>query len=168
MENSILNYDLTTLKNIVNKKNVNEIIFKIFDDDKKPNWTPLIKVATLKKKREENLRYNGVVSSFNSNDDYKLAKLLINSGADLNYQDKNGNTALIYCVYYNNIKLLKLLIKSGADLNIKDNNGSSALIIAGYSNKFNIGDILIKSGADQTIKNNNGDNYSIFLKLLKI
>ena len=50
VRNSINNYDIELLKKSVNPSIVNKQIFKIFDDDKKPLWTPLIKISTLKTK----------------------------------------------------------------------------------------------------------------------
>lgn len=165
IKNAILNYDLAALKRIANKNNVNEVIFNIFSDDSKPSRTPLVKVSTLKKERYENKRYNGIESIYNSSNDCKLAKVLIKAGADLNYKDSNGQTALMYCIYSKNFKLLKLLVKAGADLNIKNNNGMTALLIAAYSNKRRYAEYLIKAGADKTIKNNNGEDYYSFEKL---
>lgn len=55
---SINNYDIELLKKSLNPSIVNKKIFKIFDDDKKPLWTPLMKISTLKKQREDDNRYN--------------------------------------------------------------------------------------------------------------
>jgi ankyrin repeat protein len=151
--------DLEYLKN-----NVNNVIFNIFDDDVEPNWTPLLKVSTLKKEREENLRYNNIKSNKSKNYDCELAKILIDAGADLNYQDKNGHTALMYCVYFDNINLLKLLIDNGANLNLKNTSGCTALYISGYYKNLDIANILIQSGADVTIKNKDGYTYNDFFE----
>ena len=156
---SINNYDLDLLKNSITPRIVNKHIFKIFDDDEKPLWAPLIKISTLKKHREDELRYNGISINKNEDDDCELAKIIINNGADLDIKDRNGNTALHYCVYYKNYKLMELLIKEGADLNIQDNNGNTPLqlsVMRGYTNFSNL---LINNGADKNIKNFNGENF---------
>lgn len=167
MKNAILNNDLSTLKKVVNKVNVNKVIFTIFDDDEIPNWTAIIKISQLKKERFDKKRYNGIDSIYDTLSDCKLAKVLVKAGADLNYKDKNGHTALMYCVYYKNFKLLKFLIKAGADLNVTNNSGMTALLIAGYYNRPKYAKYLIKSGANDTIKNNNGEtffDYKLFKK----
>jgi ankyrin repeat protein len=47
-----------------------------------------------------------------------LIKLLINAGANLNLQDKNMCTALIYQVENGSYENFGLLVESGADLNL--------------------------------------------------
>ncbi|MEI0539122.1 ankyrin repeat domain-containing protein, partial [Brachyspira pulli] len=44
----------------------------------------------------------------------ELAKLLIESGADINAKDKDGNTALDYARYRDNSEIEQLLIEKGA------------------------------------------------------
>jgi ankyrin repeat protein len=155
---SINNYDTILLKKSISTKIVNKQIFKIFVDDKKPLWTPLIKISTLKKYREDDERYNGSKVDKDENDDCDLAKIIIDNGADLNTQDRNGNTALHYCVYYRNYKLMELLVKEGANINIQDNNGNTPLQLSVMRKYNNFSDFLIKNGADKTIKNFNGEN----------
>ena len=54
---------------------------------------------------------------------WNLAKVkeLIKAGVDINHQNKNGNTALILSLIYNNIEIVEELISAGADWNIKNN-----------------------------------------------
>lgn len=70
--------------------------------------------------------------------DYKIVKLLVENGADVNYMDTIGDakqTPLIHTIdtTYNNIKIetqlqiVKYLLKNGADKNIKDSRGNIAL-----------------------------------------
>lgn len=47
-------------------------------------------------------------------------QLLITFNARLNIQDSKGNTALHYCVAYNNITCLEILVERGASLDIKN------------------------------------------------
>ena len=60
---------------------------------------------------------------------YEIAKMLIEKGANVNAQDKNGKTALFYASASNNDDVAVLLLKSGADADIKDNNGKTYLEI---------------------------------------
>lgn len=58
-------------------------------------------------------------------------KLLLNSGADVNLKDKDGWTALMYAVrYQENLETVKLLLTPKTDIKAKNNFGSSALLFA--------------------------------------
>lgn len=165
---SIKTYDLDLLQKSISPDTVNEKIFKIFEDDSKPLWTPLIKVSTLKNYREDKKKYDGITINKNEDDDCKLAQIIIDNGANINDKDRNGNTALHYAIYYKNYKLMELLVNNGADVNVQDNNGSTPLHLAikrsekyfeDYYSKF-----LIDNNADKDIKDNNGENYFNFIK----
>lgn len=54
------------------------------------------------------------------------SKLLIKYRADVNFRDRNGETALHVAFRLNN-KMIKHLVKAGADVNIKNNRGRTAL-----------------------------------------
>ena len=157
--NSINNYDIELLKKSLNLSIVNKQIFKIFDDDKKPLWTPLIKISTLKNQREYDNRYNGKPITKSEKNDVELAKVVIDKGANINYKDRNGNTALHYCVYYKNYELMKYLVDNGANVNAQDNNGNTPLILAIMRDFEKFSDFLIDNGADKNIKNFNGENF---------
>ena len=59
--------------------------------------------------------------------DLSIIKLLIDSGIEINAQDKNGYTALMEATISGNYETVKLLIESGADINIKNEDGKTAL-----------------------------------------
>ena len=155
---SIENYDAEALKTFINKGNANEKIFKIFEDDKKPLLTPLIKISLLKRKRREDDRYNGIPITKSESDDVQLASVVLETGANIDEQDRNGNTALHYCVYSQNAELLKFLLEKGANPNIQDNNGNTPLLLDVKGNK-KFTDELVSAGADKTIKNFNGEDF---------
>ena len=52
---------------------------------------------------------------------------LINSGANVNWQDKDGKTSLMGYAAEGNIESCKLLLKHGARVDIKDNKGLTAM-----------------------------------------
>ena len=58
----------------------------------------------------------------------EFATLLIEKGADLNLQNKDGKTALMYAVRKGDIISLKLLIEKGPDLNLQDKDGKTLLM----------------------------------------
>lgn len=66
----------------------------------------------------------------NFNDRVRLLELLIDNGADVNFVDRFGQTALYYACKHGNEKAVACLIKHGADVNIKDNAGTTALNFA--------------------------------------
>lgn len=59
-----------------------------------------------------------------------FVKLMLKLGADINAQDKNKNTALIYAAISGNIEIVKLLINSGANTRVKNIQGNTALMYA--------------------------------------
>ena len=83
---------------------------------------------------------------------------LIDAGADVNIKENQGNTALIYAMYYDpSTHTARMLIDAGADVNIKMNDGWTALIMSMYHN-CSIYEVkmLVDAGADVNIKKNNG------------
>jgi ankyrin repeat protein len=60
----------------------------------------------------------------------ELAKLLIESGADVNVKGRNGSTPLHISLF--STDLTKLLIESGADVNVTDYDGSTPLRIGAF------------------------------------
>lgn len=58
---------------------------------------------------------------------YKIAELLINKGADVNYKNLDGNTALFEAVKNLSDSITDLLIKNKALVNIKDENNFTPL-----------------------------------------
>lgn len=68
--------------------------------------------------------------------DLSITKMLLDKGANVNAQEKNGATALIYLATNsqttskNRTELARLLLDKGADKNIKDNKGKTAAVWA--------------------------------------
>lgn len=98
--------------------------------------------------------------------DYKnlyLVKDLIANGANVNIQNNNGKTALMFICseYYSAGDLgyiyliIKELINAGANVNLKDNDGKPTLL---YCNEYESVKMLINAGADLNSKDRNGDD----------
>jgi ankyrin repeat protein len=86
----------------------------------------------------------------------EIAKLLIENGADLNYQNIEGSTALHTAIVFDKTEIANLLIDAGCDLNIKNNSGSTPLHTAAFFCRKSVLQSLIDNNADKTIPNNDG------------
>lgn len=83
----------------------------------------------------------------------KFISLLIEAGADVNYQNKGGLTALHYAsvsMRPNAMEIMKILIDAGADPNLKDSaNRSPILYIKPYDSNWQAKiDMLLDAGAN--------------------
>ncbi len=76
----------------------------------------------------------------------------INAGADINAQDDNGQSALIWAAYYGHKNIVKLLLKHSAHVNVQDTYGRTALIYAVARGCKDIIELLLKHGADVTLR----------------
>ena len=88
-----------------------------------------------------------------------ITKLLIDAGANTNFQNSSGDTILIMTAYrWGAFENMKVLLENGADINIKNNEGETALMYAA-KDKDNLDKVklLIKSGVDLNIQDNDGN-----------
>lgn len=88
--------------------------------------------------------------------DYGAVRSLIEAGADVNYQDGFGNTALFYSALRSHIDVMRLLVGAGADVAATNVDGSTPLMAAVLSGKLEPVQILLHSGADPRVPNNHG------------
>ncbi|WP_346350386.1 ankyrin repeat domain-containing protein [Spiroplasma endosymbiont of Calodromius spilotus] len=72
------------------------------------------------------------------NENFIISKLLINSGANINFKTKTGCTVFHYATVIGNDEMLDFLIANGADVSAKDNYGQDALEWAIRNNKKNL------------------------------
>ncbi|WP_457625261.1 ankyrin repeat domain-containing protein [Persephonella sp.] len=70
--------------------------------------------------------------------DIDRVRLAIAKGADVNYQDEKGGTALHWAVFYGHKEIVKLLLMQGADPYLKDKNGISPVDVARINQKKEI------------------------------
>lgn len=91
---------------------------------------------------------------------------IIHSDADLNAQNNDGATALIWATILNHKEVAKVLIDAGTDLNVRPK--STAFTIAVAKNHREIAEMLIKAGAKKggkvTRKKKSKYRYSISRK----
>ena len=103
-------------------------------------------------------RPEALINAAIKGDKEKIEKLLADKDIDLNYKDKDHNTALMWAVRLEYDEITEKLIEAGAALEEKDNTGNTALLIAAYHGQISGAEILIKAGADFNAKDNSGQS----------
>jgi ankyrin repeat protein len=94
----------------------------------------------------------------------KIILWLIENGANINHQDRNGLSALHAASIYGHIDIIKILLENGADANVIDFYGNNPLLTATHyaclnvatENNYRIVEILLKNGSNPYNKNNYG------------
>jgi ankyrin repeat protein len=89
-------------------------------------------------------------------DDVRFLEPLIDSGADVNARDFDGNTPLGCAALSDHVKSIELLLESGANINNRDLRGWTAILDAVDSNSHRSITVLLKNGADYTLPLNTG------------
>ncbi len=74
----------------------------------------------------------------------ELIELFLHNGADINYRNKDGSTALIYATYQKHAECARILIDNKADVAVKDSKGASAIYWAKKHKMDDIVDIISK------------------------
>ncbi|GFO11587.1 serine/threonine-protein phosphatase 6 regulatory ankyrin repeat subunit c [Plakobranchus ocellatus] len=73
-------------------------------------------------------------------------RMLIDYGAQLDFTDSDGNTAVMLACAGSSLDVLCLLLKAGADLDLTDFNDRSALVIAAALNKTDMMHLIFENG----------------------
>jgi ankyrin repeat protein len=115
-------------------------IYKSDKSGRKYTFQPTALQVLVGWRNPEQLSFQPVKENLN------IAKLLIQHGADINVQDKNGMTPLLICAWSNQHEVFKILVETGADLNAKDRSGSTALSLSLTQSAANNLDILLRHG----------------------
>ena len=93
---------------------------------------------------------------------FKLVLNSIKNGADVNLQDEDGNTALMWAVSSAYTEAVKALIAANADVNLQNIYGETALMWAASKGDTEIVKVLIAAGADLNLQNNSGSTALIW------
>ena len=94
-----------------------------------------------------------LLNSIKHQTNLKSIPFLIRQGADLNVQDSDGKTALMYAVMNNDDETVKMIIESaGVDLNVQTRHGVTALMIAVADRKPTYVTLLLDAGADVSVE----------------
>jgi len=83
----------------------------------------------------------------------KMLKMLKFKNANINVQDEDGWTALMFASRGNKVKWVKKLIKLGSDVNIQNYENDTSLLIAALWGHYKVVKVLIKAHADLYIEN---------------
>lgn len=87
----------------------------------------------------------------------EIIKLLIDSGANTNHQDEDGDTALMKALDEHNNENANILINSGADVNLRNKDGETAIMIAiDEHSSERIILSLLDAGADVNVRDRKG------------
>ena len=85
-----------------------------------------------------------------------MVDLLLRRGAEIDLQDKNGDTALIFAAFHGHMQTIDVLLQHGADVNRKDNKGWNALMFSVDSGHGDIARVLLDKGAKADHINHDG------------
>lgn len=77
----------------------------------------------------------------------RVKRLINEEGADVNYQNKAGDTALMFASRWGYFEIVKLLIEKRAKLDLQNKEGETALDIARRLNRHEIVELLATSFA---------------------
>lgn len=83
--------------------------------------------------------------------DYKLAKLLVENGSDINFKSPLGTCALHLAAKHGFYEIAKLLIDNGAKREIKDFDGKTALMLANENGHVEIASLLNSSNEQNRV-----------------
>ena len=90
---------------------------------------------------------------------FDIVNWTLNNGADINYQDRIGYTALHFAAEKNSDELTRYLLDKGANPNLQDMHGNIPLWTAMFSSKLVVSDtikLLLKHKSDYNLTNNYG------------
>ena len=87
-----------------------------------------------------------------------MVNLLLDRGADVDEQNRHGQTALVRAVQDKHLDIVRLLLDRGADVNGKDFQENTPLMWAcsGYPPDKDIVELLLERGADKTLRDSRG------------
>ena len=93
-----------------------------------------------------------------SSDIKEIVEILIKHGADVNYRNAKGDTALFIAIQFGFKEVTETLIQNNADVNIPNNQGTTAVAYAAKLGDEAIVQYLIESGANINIQDKAGRN----------
>ena len=93
---------------------------------------------------------------------YQVVELLLSKDPDINLQNNDGVSALMFASGYRCHQIVELLLSKDPDINIQNNDGWTALMLASRYGNHQIVELLLSKDPDINIQNNNGVSALIF------
>jgi ankyrin repeat protein len=116
--------------------------------------TPLLII--LKKLVSLEAKENRMLYDYVEAECLNIAESLIRYGADIDYQDIYGATALNYAAIYGSLRFADLLLYYMADIDKKAKDGTTPLMAAIWAGNANVADLLVQNGANLEARDANG------------
>lgn len=88
--------------------------------------------------------------------DNRVVKALLAAGADVNYADAQGESAIAFASYKGHLTTVKTLLKAGADVNVTPE-GESLLMHIVKNNDLLLAQVVIAAGADVNFSDESGN-----------
>ncbi len=95
--------------------------------------------------------------------DKAIFEFFLNSGADVNQIDAEGNTPFLNAASRNSLEIVQLLSKNVTDFNTKNEKGQTAFLLAVARNNPEVVAFLLQNGSDATAKDNSGNTAAYYL-----
>jgi ankyrin repeat protein len=92
----------------------------------------------------------------------KIAKLLLDSGSDVNMTNNLNETPLMLVSLSGSIKIAELLLRNDAKVNEQNKEGQTALVFAVSNKRKEISELIIKAKCDVDIKDNDGSSALMY------
>ncbi len=89
--------------------------------------------------------------------DNRVVKGLLAAGADVNYVDSQGESAIALASYKGHLTTVKVLLKAGADVNVTPE-GKSLLMHIVKNNDLMLAQVVIAAGADVNFSDESGNS----------
>merc|ERR1712062_340302 len=124
--------DLATVRELIKTTFVDTLEGSLFG-----TWTPLIEAA--------------------ANGHKDIVQILLDNGANIDYQDNLGRTALMLAAGNGHKDIVQILLDNGANINQQNNYGETALTRAALNGKKDVVQFLLDRGANTRLKTKYGD-----------
>jgi ankyrin repeat protein len=94
---------------------------------------------------------------------FEATKILLNSGADINFYTTKWNASpLMVAISNGHTKIVEYLLSKGANPNIKNHKNETTLMLAAKSDKLNIYKLLINKGIVINARDNSGNTAMLW------
>ena len=134
----------------------------------------VLEAVESRKSRDSDPSYMSNLIDHASRGNLRAVRDLIDAGADLNLQDKDGVTALMYASDNNHLKIVRILVGAGANINLKTKDKQTALMGVCWKGHLEVVKALVDAGADLNLQDKDGDTALVlaskegYLEIVKI